>query len=246
MRLMATTSRAPHPPSSVGVEQSSILGWLARSRSWLDSQFDGTVPDSWPMRRPGRPAAGATTASARPTRIAPAHGRFGPTEEAAPGSATSARAEEAGRGGGGRRGPVGGVGGGRGEPVGGAGGRGGRGGWKGCWGRRARGRGGAVRGRTTTCRASPVACARELWRADWAARVSIIGVVADTKRPAPARRTGRGQATVPKDDVSELGYGTVTLKTGAVRAGASTPTRNVGPADWARVMSKPASCGIAR
>ena len=57
--------------------------------------------------------------------------------------------------------------------------------------------------------------ARELWRADWAARVSIIGVVADTKRPAPARRTGRGQATVPKDDVSELGYGTVTLKTGA-------------------------------
>ena len=48
-----------------------------------------------------------------------------------------------GRGGGGRRGPVGGVGGGRGEPVGGVGGgRGGRGGWKGCWGRRARGRGG--------------------------------------------------------------------------------------------------------
>ena len=231
MRLMATTSRAPHPPSSVGVEQSSILGWLARSRSWLDSQFDGTVLDSWPMRRPGRPAAGATTASARPTRIAPAHGRFGPTEEAAPGSATSARAEEA-----------------RAEGSSGSKGRArraqkgaGASGAEGPWSRGVQ----FVAGRRRAA-LHPSRVRASCGGPTWAARVSIIGVVVDTKRPAPARRTGRGQATVPKDDVSELGYGTVTLKTGAVRAGASTPTRNVGPADWARVMSKPASCGIAR
>ena len=118
----------------------------------------------------------ATTASARPTRIAPAHGRFGPTEEAAPGSATSARAEEAGA-----EGPSG---------------------WKGRArraqkGRARRGRegagvaGGAVRGWTTTRRAWLSACARELWRADWATRVSIIWVVADTKRPAPMLWTGK-------------------------------------------------------